>query len=281
MVIVNNEAVNDNILPNHRSGYSGVGSLTHKSQPKNLFVPSYAGLNFEHIHDGTVQERKVLFEPRNSPMEIRRVHSHAVELYQAPTPHYQLESNHRYELLADSTLQVTFECIPRCDSYQNEYIGLFWASYIHQPKSLDIHFKGLNKGSNSVQWIRGITPSHGTFPTHLSSEDNRNFTNDENFPLTLVFNQSKHNFTEPWYYGVSNKMAFVQMFRPQDQVRLTQSPSGGGRGNPAWDFQHFIENPKVGELYQFVMRAMYVPFKSKKQIEKVSAENRKALGHQD
>ena len=51
-VIVNNEAVDDDILPGHRAGYSGVASLTHRRRSENLFVPLYAGLNFEHIISG-------------------------------------------------------------------------------------------------------------------------------------------------------------------------------------------------------------------------------------
>ncbi|MGB0740845.1 MAG: hypothetical protein ACPGXX_12310, partial [Planctomycetaceae bacterium] len=50
-VIVDNRAVDDDTLPGHRAGYSGVASLTHAARDKNLFVPSYAGLNYEHIHD--------------------------------------------------------------------------------------------------------------------------------------------------------------------------------------------------------------------------------------
>src|SRR5213082_2376433 len=70
-VVVDNRAVDDDKLPGHRAGYHGLGSLKHDKQPRNLFVPSYAGLNFEHIHDGTVQDSKVLFEPRNAPMQLR------------------------------------------------------------------------------------------------------------------------------------------------------------------------------------------------------------------
>ncbi|MFP6693433.1 MAG: hypothetical protein VB875_10470, partial [Pirellulales bacterium] len=56
-----------------------------------------------------------------------------------------------------------------------------------------------------------------------------------------------------------------------------QSPSGGGRGNPAWDFQYFIPNYKVGQRYQMVMRAMYVPYESPTQVERASALHRRAL----
>lgn len=60
-VVVDNRAVDDAVLPGHRAKYSGVASLTHKQQADNLFVPSYAGLNYEHIHDGTNQDRDILF----------------------------------------------------------------------------------------------------------------------------------------------------------------------------------------------------------------------------
>lgn len=56
-VVADNRAVDDDVLPGHRAGYSGVASLKHGRRPENLFVPSYAGLNFEHIHDGTVHRR--------------------------------------------------------------------------------------------------------------------------------------------------------------------------------------------------------------------------------
>ena len=45
-VIVDNTAVDDDVLPGHRAGYSGVASLTHAKRADNLFVPAYAGLNF-------------------------------------------------------------------------------------------------------------------------------------------------------------------------------------------------------------------------------------------
>jgi hypothetical protein len=279
-VIVNNEAADDAVLPGHRSGYSGVASLTYRTQGRNLFVPLYAGLNFEHIHDGTVQPREILFEPRHAPMQIRQVGEHAAELHQPPTPHWQLESWLRYELLEDGAIEMTLECVPHAQTFKNDYIGLFFASYIHQPESLDIHFLGVPSTEKTAapQWIRGVTPDHGVLATHLAIDDDRHFPHDPNFPLSLVFNLSSHRYSQPWYYGVSHGMALVQMFRPQDEVRLSQSPSGAGDGNPAWDFQWFIPRYEVGKRYRFVLRALYLPFESQDQILKATAVHRAALG---
>ncbi len=277
--IVNNESVDDDVLPGHRGGYSGVASLTHSSRNKNLFVPLYAGLNFEHIHDGTTQPREILFEPRQAPMEIMQVDQWTAQLHQPPTPHWQLESWLQYRLLEDGAIEMTLECVPRARTFRNGYIGLFFASYIDQPESLDIHFLGrpAEGGNKKPQWIQGVTPAHGELSTHLAIDDTRIFDHDPDFPLTLVFNKSNYRYSEPWYYGVSGGMAFVQMFRPPDRVRLSQSPSGGGIGNPAWDFQWFIPQYEVGKRYRFVMRAIYLPFTSREQIIRASAANRAEL----
>lgn len=261
-VIVDNRAVDDSVLPGHKAGYHGVGALRHQRQPRNLFVPSLAGLNFEHIHDGTTHPREVLFEPRNVAMELRQIDAFTAELYQPPTPHWGLESCMRYELLDSGAIEMTFECIPRRDTYRNGYIGLFWASYIDQPESLDIHFRGRPKDAAAdapVTWIRGVTPKHGELATHLAADDRRDFKHAADFPLTLVFGESNARYAEPWYVGRCRDMAFAQTFRVQDRVRLSQSPSGGGSGRPAWDFQWFIPDYKIGERYQLVMRAAYFP----------------------
>lgn len=277
-VIVDNAAVDNEILPGHRGGYNGVASLTHTNQPKNLFEPTISGLNFEHIHDGTLAIRKELFEPRKSHMQLRLIDEHTVELYQAPTKNWQLESCGRYHLLVDGTIEYTFECIPRADTFQQGYIGLFWASYILSPEDKSIWFRGTDaKDQKESRWIRGVTPEHGVESTHPPAGALPELPVHEDFPLTLVNHRSKFVYTEPWYYGVSHEMAYVLMFRPQDRVWFAQSPTGGGPDNPAWDFQWFIPNYKVGEAYGFVMRASYLPFSSREQIEQATRVHRKAL----
>ena len=221
-VVVDNAAVDSEVLPGHRAGYSGIGWLKHSKRQENLFVPAVSGLNFEHIHDGTTKERDILFEPRRAPMELRLIDAHTVELYQPPTPNWKLESCHRYALLEDGTIEMTFECIPRERTFKHDYIGLFWASYIHQPESLNIHFQGRKDSDTSPSsWIEGITPAHGTRPTHLSLSDTRTFAHDDDFPLSLVFNRSEHRYQSPWYYGLSHGMAYAQVFRPPAAAKGT------------------------------------------------------------
>jgi len=259
-VIADNRAIDDAVLPGHRGGYHGIASLRRGLDGRNLFVPAYSGLNLEHIHDGTTRPKDILFEPRRAPMELRAVGEHVAELYQPPTPTWGLESCMRYEILEDGTLEMTFECVPRRDAFRG-YLGLFWASYIDRPESLDIHFRGAREGSGSMAptWLRGVTPRHGENATHRAIEDLRDFPRDPDFPLVLPFGHSNLRYSEPWYYGACRGLAYVQLFRAEDDVRFSQSPSGGGDGCPAWDFQWIIPKPRVDQRYQLVMRAAYVP----------------------
>jgi hypothetical protein len=117
-----------------------------------------------------------------------------------------------------------------------------------------------------------VTLAHGTLATHRARDDQREFAHDAAFPLELPFGFSRLRYAEPWYFGVCRGLALVQMFRPQDGVRLTQSASGGGRGCPAWDFQWFIEKPRLDERYQLVMRAAYVPVNGPGDTEPVQAQ---------
>lgn len=280
-VVVDNRAVDDQVLKGHRARYSGLAWLKHEKRAENLFVPAYAGLNFEHIHDGTTQANEILYEPRNAPMELRVVDKGTVELYQKPTQYWGLESCQRFHILEDGTIELSIECVPRKAAFKNGYVGLFWASYIHQPESSDIQFLGHPDGGDppdrAPRWVRASTPKHGVDSTHLSSADERVFAHDQDFPMKLVFSRSRWRFSQPWYFGSAHGMAYAQLFRTADAVRFSQSPSGGGDGNPAWDFQFFIPDYKVDQLYRFVMRARYTPLENPDDLRRGVAPHLRAL----
>jgi hypothetical protein len=83
-IVVDNTAIEPPIRRRTAARLSGVASLTRTDQPENIYNP--VGLNFEHIHDGTLTVNRDTFEPRTTPMQLRTIDEHTVELYQAPTP---------------------------------------------------------------------------------------------------------------------------------------------------------------------------------------------------
>ncbi len=276
----------DNVAfgPDHRAGYNGLACLTHDRRKQSIFVPAYAGLNFELIFDGTKVPRARMMEPRRAPMRLRRIDPHTVELYQAPTPTWHLESCSRFAMLPDGVIEMTFECIPHKDVFRQGYIGLFWASYIDGPKSKAIHFLGVPRDAPAdarPRWIEAITPKHGTESTHVGLHDERAFAPAPDFPMHyMAFSDSTYRYAEPFYYGVSRGMALAFVFRKADKIRFTQSPSGGGHGNPAWDFEFMIPDYQVGETYGFKMRAVYVPFEDRGRLADLCRRHQAQLdGH--
>lgn len=279
IIVVDNASVDVPELSGHRAGYNGIASLRHVQHPENAFVPSIAGLNFEHIHDGTKAGLLEKFEPRVFPMELRQINAHTVELYQPPTGNWKLESCGRYSLLEDGTIEYTFECVPRKNAYSHGYIGLFWASYINNPADKAIYFNGRPQNStHAPRWIKAITPNHGIDSTHPPDGLTSLVKVNPDFPLSLVGNLSSHEHVDSWYYGVTGGMALAFMFRPQDKIWFAQSPTGGGNGNPAWDFQWFIRDVRVGKAYGFTMRAAFIPFVSQAAMIRATKKHRDALG---
>src|SRR5262249_40717268 len=102
----------------HRAGYNGLWSLTHRSEPTNLFVPTVAGLNFEHIFDGETLDppgtTTIFFEPRNAKMTFRKLSPNEAELHQPPTPTFHLESTTPFTLRVPARAPGPIDFRPRC-----------------------------------------------------------------------------------------------------------------------------------------------------------------------
>ncbi|NND07041.1 MAG: hypothetical protein HKN87_11735 [Saprospiraceae bacterium] len=262
VTFVDNQAYGDH----HRAGYNGIASLIHIEEKESPFVSRYAGFNLEHIFGGDTLEK--LFEPRIHPMELFQVDSNQVLLYQSPTPLSNVESLTSFTVVAPHYIDVNFKCkIQQSGFFRHNYAGLFWASYIQTPDDPNIYFKGYEGNESEPTWQSTYSPKHGQASTHRSASDHQDlyFHPDFNAPLASHF--SDYRYSHPYYYGRYKQMVLAYFFDATQIIRFSQSPTGGGSGNPAWDFQFMIPNFISDKAYSFKARLVYKPFKDVQDID--------------
>jgi hypothetical protein len=251
----------------HRTGYNGIAELRHKSQDSTLFVPFYAGFNLEHIFGG--DSLMELFEPRRYPMYLKKISDYEVMLHQPETPNSHVESWTNFKIISPHYIDVIFKCkIHSNEIFKNGYAGLFWASYINTPGDIKIYFEGLEKNDEDYKWIAAYSPQHGVLSTHLWENDDYEIYTAPNFNMTMIKDYSNYKFRYPFYYGHFHNMVFAYFFTcsREQYIRFAQSPTGGGRGNPAWDFQFIIPEPEIGKEYSFLSRLVYKKFVGREDI---------------
>jgi hypothetical protein len=265
LVLADNQAYGDV----HRAGYNGVSELEHGGRGRSLFVRDYAGLNFEHVFSGDASSYGWdKFEPRRAPMRLVRGGERRYDLHQDRTEHWPLLTTMTFEATPPDAIDLTVRGVPLADAWRKHgYIGLFFASYIESPEDMALHFIGRSRpgrGDPTPRWIRHVPPTHGELACHRPAGSDWDPPLDPDLPIVLVSGLSSYEYVYPFYYGVSHGKVFVCMFeRPggDDEVRFAQSPSGGGEGNPAWDFIFLKRRYRVGEEFQFRMRAVYRDFR--------------------
>jgi hypothetical protein len=269
VLIADNEAIGTN----HRAGYSGVAELIRGSDKYSLFVPNVAGLNFEHIFSGDAESFGWnIFEPRLAPMRLTRRSSTSIELRQERTEHWPLRSRVTYEVVGDA-IDFTYSGTPLADAWKKHgYIGVFFASYIQQPKDMSLEFIGRSRpglGDTNAHWIKHLPPKHGEAANHRPAGSAWDPPLDDGFKIPLVSGVSDFEYLYPFYFGRSGEYLFVMMFeRPRDggELRFAQSPSGGGTGNPAWDFVYFQRGYAVNREFSFRARAVFRRFKDAEEV---------------
>ncbi|MCA2966886.1 MAG: DUF1080 domain-containing protein [Acidobacteriaceae bacterium] len=246
----------------HRAGYNGVFALSTPSRPANPFVPAYAGLNLEHYFDGRPRpaDARVFFEPRHAPMALRQLSPTAAELTQGPTPVFGVASTTRFELKEPYYLDIAYRATPTHTNFTNNFLGIFWASYMNAPEDKSIYFRG-----PQGQWRQFATQLHGRDATILAADAPPPPAATED-PASLFRNLSPLRYAESFFYGRLGDMVLIYIFRPNPYLRFAQSPSGGGNTpagddtNPAWDFQLVIPNPEANRTYPLDLRVVYKPW---------------------
>lgn len=260
--------------PHHRTGYNGVSELYCCGEPRNLFVPTYAGLNFEHIFNGdsaTYSWNK--FEPRQAPMKLTRRASNSIELLQTRTQNWPLETTLTYSSVEPDAVDLTVRVVSEENAWKKHgYIGLFFASYIQAPADKGISFIGKPTGgdsSPSARWIHHHSPHHGKRSAHRPSSSDWQPAFDPGFPLSLVTGRSQWKYDYPFYYGRRGEHVAIMMFkRPSKggEIWFAQSPTGGGERNPAWDFILFQRDCEIGREFRFDIRLVVRPFRGREDV---------------
>jgi len=256
----------------HRAGYNGLWSLTHKAEPTNLFVPAVAGMNFEHVFDGETLDApgktEIFFEPRNAKMTFQKVSATVAELHQPATPTFMLESTTRFTLREPDAIDFEFRFKATQHVFRRDYIGLFWASYMNAPEDKSMYLRGKNL------WLQHCTPAHNSVSTVVHQDDKFEMTFARDHRDALYKSLSPLKYDLPLYYGLYRKCIVIVMFDRTSGLRLTHSPSGGGSNaasqstNPAWDFQYVLPKYDVNIDYGFKARIIYRARCSREQVLK-------------
>lgn len=257
----------------HRAGYNGVADLSLANEEKNLFVPQVSGLNLEHIFSGDAASFGWnIFEPRRAPMELIRHSATRVELRQERTENWPLRSELMFEVSGDA-IDLKYCGTPLADLWRKHgYIGIFFASYIQKPEDMSIQFIGRGRGEARTRWIKHLPPNHGTAANHRPAGSKWDPVFDEGFNIPLAKGFSDFEYLYPFYFGRSGGNVFIMMFekpRADGELRFAQSPSGGGPGNPAWDFMWLQRDYAVNRPFCFGARAVYRKFTSVEDVVRV------------
>jgi hypothetical protein len=245
----------------HRAGYNGLWSLTHKTEPTNVFVPTVAGMNFEHVFDGETLDppgaSDIFFEPRKAPMTFKKLSATAAELHQPATPTFKLESATRFALREPDAIDFHFTFKATQHVFKRGYLGLFWASYINAPEDKSMYLRGKNL------WLQHCSPAHNSVSTVVHQDDKFEMTFAKGHRDSLYMSLSPLKYELPLFYGLFKKHILIVMFDRTSGLRITHSPSGGGTNtaaqstNPAWDFQYILPKYEVNTEYELRARLIY------------------------
>lgn len=126
-------------------------------------------------------------------------------------------------------------------------MGVFWASYMNAPEENDLRF--LAATERREEWVQFASPQHGETSSVRGPEDNLVVPCSEALRGKLFTSVAPVRWARPYYCGRWQEWIYLILFRCEHALRFAMSPSGGGNGNPAWDFLMLIPEVEVGREY--------------------------------
>lgn len=234
--------MNNAALGPHLMGYNGISNLHHNGpSPINVFVPAHAGLNFEWIVDYEESQ-----EPRQAAAALSIDGKDIVLDF--PADASGLKTNVRYSFADPHYVDVTIKHTPTIK--RSRHMVTVWASYLNQPSDIAMHF--LTRDG----WVAAAAPEHKVDGL---------FVPETMRPIIWTDQEADLHPLHPFFYGVAaDGRALVYMFdRPTE---FWHSPTGGGQGNPAWDFLLRLEDYERDVTYTFQLRIAYHDFDSPQDV---------------
>lgn len=265
----------------HKSGYNGISRIIHRtnkglfSRRKNIFVDYYAGLNLEHYFNNNFHDRHEMFHPRNYPMALKRTRENFVELHQDPYAPWFINYDAVFNVTAPNCVDFCLQFTPKNVTIENsDFLGVFYASYINQPRTLGFNFLSDDK------WNYFETTKHGEKSTVCGNKSCKDVSFSNRLNKHWLFTQyADILYDKPFYFGLNDKLMYLIMFDDNEkQVRFCHSPSGAGNGNPAWDFFITYPKPEKNKTYCVSGRLIIDQFQSKERIIEFWKKWQKELG---
>lgn len=283
----------------HRGMYNGVASLIPRHSGNNLFVPTYAGMNYETIsltglpaYEGP---DRCGWEPRCEPMSIESADDERVVLVQPETSHAHIAARITFSVeephYLHQRIELAFHRRFSGADEPNEFRSL-WASYIHMPPDRHVYLKlHWQCGNDLDDWL-GITKADHSATTmevrplpdgreidadaHLRAmETGRRLTQED---LTRVRHAESGPLAVPraldgpltFYYGLCHgPQVFLMMFKQPERIRLAYSPCGGGTQPawcPAWDYVLCLDAVQIGTPYVWDVCLVVKPYQGRADV---------------
>ena len=256
-------------FPFERSnGYNGVRQLYSRKGPQeNIFRSGWgSSLNFEFVFDvsGAAMTPRWLDGKNGSPptpSRLTRLTDNSVRLETfVPEPH-RVDVTTIFTLVPPHYIDLETEIVTRSNGFDGDWLGLFWASYIHAPENKTTYFRGYRKKDGPVEWIGSLEESPPN-PRVFASETDPLLPTEPDPNGRLFHNIRPTRYAIPLFYGCWRNMMLEMMFRHEENLRFAIQPTGGGLNNPAWDFALILRNCEVLKPYHFSGRVVFKPFVS-------------------
>ncbi len=246
----------------HAPGFNGLWSLVPAGMQESMIGRQLAGLNLEHYINGTDEDGKkpeILFDPRRSPMEFKQSSDSRFLLHQPPTKFFQVESWTEFAVRAPNIIDMSFRCIPRREIFPNEWLGVFWATYVEAPEDPHAKFLGYETPeAEEPKWLE----TDGTQMVY-----GRTARVPLKFPGPMqghtMGTTDPRRWAKPFYYAVWRDHAYIVMFDTDHDLGMYAGKTKTKNGWNPWDFQMIIHEPKVGSEYKLNLRMVVDRFKGK------------------